>query len=86
MIKQPLEYVAREVNKLYNQLDEKHSKDPSESIINEHLEFVNDFIVACGWEPDELLEKMFDSTISDELDSEEVISKLDSQEDISKLN
>lgn len=76
MIKQPLEYVTREVTKLYNQLDEKHSKDPSEQIVDEHLEFVNEFIIACGWEPDELLEKMFAGELSDELDSQEDISKL----------
>lgn len=56
-MKLPFEYVAREVDKLYD----KSFEQSEVNAINEHCEFIRDFIHACGWSEDELLAAMYPS-------------------------
>jgi hypothetical protein len=55
MIKQPLQYVTRELDKLY----EKEFPLSDVEGINKHCEFISAFIHACGWDETEITNAMF---------------------------
>jgi len=51
VIKQPYEYVVKELDKLYAvQFPETDVEG-----INKHCEFIGEFIRACGWTEDEMI-------------------------------
>jgi hypothetical protein len=52
MPKMPYSYVSKELDKLY----EKQFPVSDVEAINKHCEFIGDFIRACGWTEDELIE------------------------------
>lgn len=52
MIKQPLQYVTKELDKLY----EKQFPETDVEAINQHCDFIATFIRACGWTEDEMIE------------------------------
>lgn len=54
-MKLPFEYVSREVDKLYDQVIDQSDIDG----INKHCLFILDFIHACGWREDDLLNQMY---------------------------
>jgi hypothetical protein len=51
VIKQPADYVMREVDKLY----EKQFEDHETAAIEAHCEFIAEFIRACGWTEEEYI-------------------------------
>lgn len=50
----PLEYVSRELDKLY----EKEFHESDIVGINQHCDFIQEFIVACGWTCEEIRETL----------------------------
>jgi len=69
-MKLSLQYVAREVDKLY----EKQFDASETNAIKKHCEFIRDFINACGWDEDDLLRAMYPS--NDPRLSQEELNKL----------